>query len=92
MCLVDVCRPVCGCLYVFFTPLTGPGSAGENVHKDLCFSTLFSHRFLDGFLMVLASILDDFFDDFPMFFASHFRHLFYVFLKFSESIFEPCEP
>ena len=33
------------------------------------FSTLFSHRVLDVFLMVLASILDDFLDDFPMFVA-----------------------
>ena len=43
----------------------GPGLTGRSFQK----STLFSHRFLDGFLMVLASILDDFFDDFPMFFA-----------------------
>ena len=43
----------------------GPGLTGP----DTRFSTFFPHRFLEGFLMVLASILDAFFDVFPMFFA-----------------------
>ena len=34
-----------------------------------------------GFFMVLASILDDFFDDFPMFFASLFRDIFSCFFE-----------
>ena len=57
MCLVD--------LYVFVGLTGDPGLTGP----DTRFSMFFPHRFLDGFLMVLASILDDFFDDFPMFFA-----------------------
>ena len=72
------------CLSVgLFVTLTGaagfpgfPGVAGP----DLCFSTFFLNRFFDGFLMVLASILDDCFDDFPMFFASLVRDLFFMFL------------
>ena len=57
MCLVD--------LYVFVGLTGDPGLTGAGAR----FSTLFSHRFLDGFLMVLASILDDLFDVFPMFFV-----------------------
>ena len=60
MCLVD--------LYVFVGPGSPPGNR-ENSPKGLCFSTLFSHRFFEGFLKVLASILDDFWEDFRMFFA-----------------------
>ena len=60
------------CVLLICIPLTGsrgPRAAGENPPKDLCFSTLFSYRFFEGFLKVLASILDDFWDDFRMFFA-----------------------
>ena len=49
--------------------LTGAAGGTGLTGADARFSTLFPHRFLDGFLMVLASILDDVFDDFPMFFA-----------------------
>ena len=38
----------------------GPGLTGP----DARFSTFFPHRFLEGFLTVLASIWDDFFIDF----------------------------
>ena len=65
-----------------------PGLSGRSFPK----SVLFPDRFFNGFLMVLASMLDDLFDDFPMFFASLIRDVFHVFLKFSESNFEPCEP
>ena len=53
----------------------GPGLTGRSFQK----STFFPHRFFDVFFMVLASILDDLFDDFPMFFASLVRHLFFMF-------------
>ena len=43
------------------------------------FDVLFHIVFFDVFFMVFASILDDFFDDFPMFFASLFRHLLFMF-------------
>ena len=51
-----------------------PGITGRESKK----SVLFPDRFVDGFFMVLASILDDLFDDFPMFFASLFRNLFFM--------------
>ena len=57
MCLVD--------LYVFVGLTGDPGLTRAGAR----FSILFSHSFVEGFLKVLASILDDFFDDFPMFFA-----------------------
>ena len=57
MCLVD--------LYVFVGLTGDPGLTRAGAR----FSTLFSHRFFEGFLKVLASILDDFWDDFRMFFA-----------------------
>ena len=60
MCLVD--------LYVFVGAWGGPGFPGD-FWRSLQKSTFFPHRFFDGFLMVFASILDDFFDDFPLFFA-----------------------
>ena len=66
MCLVD--------LYVFVGAWGGPGLTRRDTQK----STLFPHRFFDVFLMVLASNFDDFFDDFPMFFASLFRHLLFM--------------
>ena len=62
--------PSFGCLSVgLFVPLTGAAGGPGLTSPDARFSTFFPHRFLDGFLMVLASILDDFFDVFPMFFA-----------------------
>ena len=57
MCLVD--------LYVFVGLTGDPGLTRPGAR----FSTLFSHSFFEGFLKVLASILDDFWDDFRMFFA-----------------------
>ena len=69
MCLVD--------LYVFVGAWGGPGLTGRSFQK----STLFSHRFWDGFLMVSASILNDFFDVFPMFFASLFDTFFSCFFE-----------
>jgi len=46
-----------------------PGKAGQAVGRTTVFRCFFSHRFFEGFLKVLASILDDFFDDFGMFFV-----------------------
>ena len=59
--------------------LTGAAGDPGFTRADARFSTFFPHRFVDGFFMVFALILDDLFDDFPMFFASLFRHLFFMF-------------
>ena len=58
-------------------PRAAPGDPGFT-GADLCFSNFFLNRFFDGLFMVLALILDDLFDDFPMFFASLFRYLFFM--------------
>ena len=50
--------------FVVFVGLRGgSGDLGRSIEKS-CF---FSYRFLNGFLMVFASILNHFFNDFPMF-------------------------
>ena len=58
------------CLSVgLFVPLTGAAGGPGLTSPDARLSTFFSHRFLDGLWMVLASILEVFFDDFRVFFA-----------------------
>ena len=56
-----------------------PGRAGKAPGQTTKSHLFFHIVFFDGFWMVVASILDDLFDDFRMFFASLFRHLFFVF-------------
>ena len=59
----------CSCLYSSDQTPVSSGLSGKSPTRSLFFSTLFSHRFFEGFLKVLASILDDFFYDFHMFFG-----------------------
>ena len=66
--LSSFCCLSVGLLLLLPEPAGPPGSPGLT-GADARFSTFFPHRFFHGFFMVLASILDDFFDDFPMFFA-----------------------
>ena len=66
--LSSFCCLSVGRLLLLPEPGVSPGSPGVP-GPDLCFSTFFLNRIFDGFLMVLASNVDDLFDDFPMFFA-----------------------
>ena len=52
-----------------FAPLTGAAGGPGFTRADARFASFFLHRFLDGLWTILASILEDLFDDFPMFFA-----------------------
>ena len=90
--IVFLMRLSAGCLYVscwLYVVLGGPklfracSDSSPGITLDApdnrFYRSLFSDRFVYVFFMVLASILEDLFDDFPMFFASLFRDLFFMF-------------